>query len=69
VERGGRFENVEFDELTDDELAAWSKRFPDEGWRWATFLAKWIRDNVVPPDPMAIIDALAPTQERPEGTE
>jgi hypothetical protein len=52
VIRDGRWQNIEFDQLTDEELDAFEARTRDlgtvagEGWKWAKFLAKWIRDNV-----------------------
>lgn len=39
-------EPVEFDQLTDEELDVFAEDHPDQGWLWAKFLAKWIRDNV-----------------------
>ena len=46
IERGGKWQNVEIDQFTDDELESYSKEYPDAGWKWAKSLAKWIRDNV-----------------------
>jgi len=46
VERLGKFENVEFDQLTDEELESMAQQYPEKGWSWAKFLAAWIRDNV-----------------------
>ena len=45
--RDGRFQSLEIDKLSDEELDFLSKRFPDDGWKWALFLAKWIRDNTI----------------------
>ncbi len=45
-ERQGKFENVEIDQLTDEELDQLAVLDPDRGWAWAKFLAAWIRDNV-----------------------
>ncbi len=47
IERAGRWQNVEFDELTPDEFDAFAAAQPEQrGWVWAKFLAQWIRDNV-----------------------
>ena len=52
VKRGSGWEEVEFDQLTDEELEAFQERCRDteceagEGWKWAKFLSRWIRDNV-----------------------
>ena len=44
--RGGKWQSVEFDQLTDDEMDAFSEQLPGDGWMWAKFFGKWIRDNV-----------------------
>jgi hypothetical protein len=45
VRRGGRWVNVDFDELHDHEFD--QVMLPrDDGWMWAVALAKWIRDHV-----------------------
>jgi hypothetical protein len=47
IQRNGRWENAELDELSDAELEALADSYTKEsGWRWAMALAKWIRDNV-----------------------
>jgi hypothetical protein len=46
IQRDGRWQNIEIDQLTDAELKEMELRFPDRGWWWAKFLAAWIRDNV-----------------------
>jgi hypothetical protein len=46
VQRDGRWDKVEIDQLTDAELAEMAASKPNDGWMWAIFLAKWIRDNV-----------------------
>ena len=46
IERDGRWQNVEIDQLTDDEMVTLAKALPTKGWVFATFLAAWIRDNV-----------------------
>lgn len=62
VQRAGKWENVEFDQLTDAEMDQFEDRCcsrpderggvdPREGWRWAKFLARWIRDNLPPDEP------------------
>ena len=60
VEREGRFLNIEFDQLTDDEMRAFlleKTRNGQHGWisGLAVILAVWIRDHVIeyvvePPD-------------------
>jgi hypothetical protein len=45
VERAGRWQNLELDELTDAELEALHKP-AHLGWPFAVALAAWIRDNV-----------------------
>jgi hypothetical protein len=45
--RHGKWQSVQIDQLTDDELDQLEKDQPDRGWVWAKFLTKWIRDNVV----------------------
>lgn len=48
VQRDGRWENVEIDQLTYDELTEFFERCePERRTMWARFLAVWIRDNVV----------------------
>jgi len=46
IERDGKWQNIEFDQLRDNELINLSKKMPDDGWKWAIFLAKFIRDNI-----------------------
>lgn len=46
VERDGKWESIEVDQLTDGELDALCDQQPERGWVWAKFLAKWIRDNI-----------------------
>lgn len=46
IERDGKWCNIEFDQLTDKELDSIANNNPEGGWKWAKFLAKWIRDNV-----------------------
>lgn len=47
IKRNGKWENIEIDQLTDDELNEIEITQPNRGWEWAKFLAKWIRDNFV----------------------
>jgi hypothetical protein len=44
--RDGTWQNIEVDQLTDAELDEFEKQSAADGWTWAKFLAKWIRDNV-----------------------
>ncbi len=46
VERDGSWQAIEIDCLSDGELDQLAESQKDGGWRWAKFLAKWIRDNV-----------------------
>ena len=46
TKRNGKWTKVEFDQLTDGEMQEFSERQPDDGWKWAIFFAKWIRDNI-----------------------
>ena len=46
IKRNGKWESVEIDQMTNKELADFEYNNPDDGWRWAKFLARWIRDNV-----------------------
>lgn len=44
----GDFEPVEIDQLTDDEMSGFiASQKPEDGWRWARFLAAWVRDNII----------------------
>ena len=45
IERGGKFEPVEIDKMTDQEMNDFFAGHKDAG-KWAISLAKWIRDNV-----------------------
>ena len=49
MKRDGCWDAIDFTDLTDDELEQFATDHPEQGWRWATFLAKWIRDNVEKP--------------------
>jgi len=46
IKRGGKWRSVEFDQLTDEEIEAFAEQMPEDGWKWAKFFAKWIRDNI-----------------------
>jgi hypothetical protein len=46
VYRDGKWQPIEIDQLTDAELAAFADTMKEDGWKWAKFLAAWIRDNV-----------------------
>lgn len=45
VLRNGHWENIEIDQMTDDELDKFASEFPERGWMWAKFLARFIRNN------------------------
>jgi len=47
IERSGKWQSVEIEHLTDKELNQFSEQTPGDGWKWAKFLARWIRNNVV----------------------
>lgn len=46
IKRDGEWQSVEIDDMTDEELDYISTVRPEMGWKWAKFLAAWIRDNV-----------------------
>lgn len=48
IQRDGKWQAIEFDQLTDSEMDSFAKMMPEDGWVWAKFMAKWIRDNVQP---------------------
>jgi len=51
VKRNGKWENIEFELLTDkemEEFVAVKKALKRDGWRWAMCFAKYLRDNVKP---------------------
>jgi len=48
VKRRGKWENIEFELLTDKEMAEFADADPEVGWQWAIFFAKYIRDKIKP---------------------
>jgi hypothetical protein len=48
VKRQGKMENIEFELLTDKEMAEFADKDPEVGWNWAIFFAKYIRDEIRP---------------------
>jgi hypothetical protein len=46
VQRNGKWEFVEIEYLTGQELDKYAKSRPDEGWAWVNALCVWIKDNV-----------------------
>jgi hypothetical protein len=48
VKRQGKMENIEFELLTDKEMAEFADKDPEVGWNWAIFFAKYIRDEIKP---------------------
>ena len=51
VKRDGKFENIEFELLTDkemEEFVAMKREQKQDGWSWAISLAKFLRDNIKP---------------------
>jgi hypothetical protein len=46
IERDGRSQAVEFEDLTEAEMSAFIRERPaSDGWAWAIRLAGWIRDH------------------------
>ena len=45
--RDKKWQNIEIDQLTDQELDELEREQKEKGWIWAKFLAKWIRDNII----------------------
>jgi hypothetical protein len=45
VQRNDEWLSIEIDQLTNEELDALAEAQPKDGWKWAKFLAGWIRDN------------------------
>lgn len=43
IERKGKWQSVEIDKLTDQELDDIALEQPDRGWHWAKVLVQWIR--------------------------
>ena len=51
VKRNGKWENVEFELLTDkemEEFIAVKQALKQDGWRWVINFAKYLRDKVKP---------------------
>ena len=46
VKRNEKCQSIEIEYLTDEEIGAFASAHSEDGWKWATFLAKWIRENV-----------------------
>ena len=46
IKRDDDWQSIEINQLTDDEIESYFKRYPDSGCRWAIVLAKWIRANI-----------------------
>jgi len=46
IERDGKWQPVEVDQMTDQELEAFFSDSRETARRWAIVLAKWIRENV-----------------------
>ncbi len=44
--RDDRWQSIEIDQLSDEELDELAVGLPEDGWKWAKFLATWIRDNI-----------------------
>jgi hypothetical protein len=46
IERDGRWQSVEFEDLTEAEMGAFIRERPaSDGWAWAIRLAGWIREH------------------------
>ena len=51
VKRNGKWENIEFELLTDkemEEFVAEKQEQKQDGWKWVVFYAKYLRDTVKP---------------------
>ena len=51
VKRKGKWENIEFELLSDkemEEFVAEKQKQKQDGWSWAICFAKYLRDNVKP---------------------
>ena len=50
VKRNGKWENVEFELLDDKEMKEFVEKMSKDldGWNWAVFLAKYLRDTIKP---------------------
>jgi hypothetical protein len=46
IKRDNSYQNIEIDQFTDAELNEFATGPPEDGWKWAVALAKWIRDHV-----------------------
>ena len=58
VLRNGKWQNIEFEHLTDAEMDNHILRQPvDMGWAYAKALAKWIKENVKEQEPEPVIDS------------
>ena len=49
VKRKGKWENIEFELLTDKEMQEFAdSNTSNSGWAWAIFYAKYLRDKIKP---------------------
>jgi len=46
IRRNDRWQNIEIEHLSDNELNSFAKEHPDVGWTWAKHLIRWIRNNM-----------------------
>ena len=46
IKRDGKWQAIDIVQLTNVELDRFAESVPEAGWRWAKFLAQWIRDNM-----------------------
>jgi hypothetical protein len=46
IERDGRWQNIELDQLTEAELGAFATAHPEDADKWLTFLVRWVRERV-----------------------
>ena len=46
IKRDDDWQSIEINQLTDDEIESYFKRYPDSGCRLAIALARWIRANI-----------------------
>jgi len=49
VKRKGKWENIEFELLTDKEMEEFvATKQEEDGWHWAIFFATYLRDTIKP---------------------
>lgn len=46
IKRDNKWQSIEIDKLTSEELDEFAESQPNRGWAWAKGLIKWINKNV-----------------------